>query len=54
MLTTWDDEFIICVLVKPHMNDFYVFFFYFIFFLYTVIYVFYFWKILLYVNNKDK
>lgn len=26
MLTTWDDEFIICVLVKPHMNDFYVFF----------------------------
>lgn len=53
MLTTWDDEFIICVLVKPHMNDFYVFFL-FLFFLYTVIYVFYFWKSLLYANNKDK
>lgn len=53
MLTTWDDEFIICVLVKPHMNDFYLYFFI-QFFLYTVIYVFYFWKSLLYANNKDK
>lgn len=40
MLTTWDDEFIICVLVKPHMNDFYVFFL-FNFFFYIQLYMYF-------------